>query len=357
MRNVLFALCAVASCKGASRSSEPATTTPPATEAGTPTVATASADAATSTATPVAIPGGEHGIGFDDLRFARGIGRVVAPAGGTGTIALIDPATRALTTIAGFGATTGTTGHEDGSTSADESAGHLYAIDRTKLEVVLIDEKTAKIVGSAKLASSPDYVRWVEATHELWVTQPDEYRIEVFTLTGTTPKHAAFIAVTGGPESLVIDGKRAFTHLWKGTTVVLDVTTRKQTASWPNGCTGSRGIALDGAHNILFVGCGEGRAVALDASSGKQLDVIVVGAGVDIIDFNPKLSHLYVPSAKTATFSIIGVAAGGKFSLLGTAEAALGAHCVTADDRNHAWVCDPKAGRLLEIEDTYPASL
>lgn len=33
-----------------------------------------------------------------------------------------------------------------------------------------------------------------------------------------------------------------------------------------------------------------------------------------------------------------------------------GAHRVTADDRGNAWVRDPRAGRLLVIHDTYPAS-
>ncbi|HEY5946604.1 MAG TPA: hypothetical protein VIV40_13975, partial [Kofleriaceae bacterium] len=259
-------------------------------------------------------------------------------------------------TVTGFGTASATGGHESGTTSADEGNGYLYAIDRTKLRVVVIDEKQATIAGSAALASSPDYVRWVAATHELWVTEPDEDRIEVFTLSGTTPKHAAFIAVKGGPESLVIDGKRAFTHLWDGATVTLDVSARKQLASWPNGCKGSRGIALDAAHGHLFVGCAEGKAIALATDTGKQLGSVTVGAGVDVIDFNPHLAHLYVPSAKTATLSIIGVAADGSLSLLGTAETSPGAHCVTADNHDTAWVCDVEHGRLLAIADTFAAT-
>jgi hypothetical protein len=77
---------------------------------------------------------------------------------------------------------------------------------------------------------------------------------------------------------------------------------------------------------------------------------------VDIIDFDPKLSHLYFPGGKTATMSILGVSQEGKLSLLETIPAAAGGHCVVADLRGRAYVCDPAKGRLLVIRDPRPAS-
>src|SRR5205823_6201582 len=133
------------------------------------------------------------------------------------------------------------------------------------------------IVASAKLASSPDYVRWVETTSEVWVTQPDSDRIEIFSVPGgpaPKPAHVAFIAVKDGPESLVIDvtRKKAFTHLWKSASVVIDLRSRAVLSTWPNGCADSRGIALDARRGFLFAGCAEGKAVVLDIDhGGKQL--------------------------------------------------------------------------------------
>src|SRR6185295_3421600 len=100
------------------------------------------------------------------------------------------------------------------------------------------------------LAASPDYVRWVAPTGEVWVTEPDAEQIEVFTAPpdGTSaPKQAALVKVKGGPESLVIDPTRgrAYTHLWKSATVAVDLRSRAIVATWPNSCEGSRGIALD----------------------------------------------------------------------------------------------------------------
>jgi hypothetical protein len=71
----------------------------------------------------VPLPDGRPGIGFDDLRFSMVWG-VLAPAGRTGNLALIDVQTRAVTTIAGFSEEPlRFAGHDQGATSVDEGGG------------------------------------------------------------------------------------------------------------------------------------------------------------------------------------------------------------------------------------------
>jgi hypothetical protein len=315
-------------------------------------------------ALPIVLPGGEGGIGFDDLTFAPGLHRLLVPAGRSGNLDLIDPATRKVVPIAGFSAQgTFAHGHGEGTTSADAGRGLIFAIDRTALKLVVIDPAAKNaVVGKADLASSPDYVRWVEPRGELWVTEPDRDRIEIFTLPASgppVPAHKEFLAVPGGPESLVVDAAhgRAFTHLWKSTTLAIDLETRAVVGRWPNGCTDSRGIALDAGRGFLFAGCAEGKAVVLDVNrKGAVLSTLSAGAGVDIIAYNPGLSHLYLPGGKSETMAILGVSKAGKLSLLSTVKTARGAHCAAADDRRQVWVCDPDHGRLLLIGDPHPAS-
>src|SRR4030095_12398780 len=50
----------------------------------------------------IPIPGGEAGVGFDDLRYSTSLGRLIVPAGRTGAIVLVDPKTWAVTRIGGF---------------------------------------------------------------------------------------------------------------------------------------------------------------------------------------------------------------------------------------------------------------
>ncbi len=91
---------------------------------------------------------------------------------------------------------------------------------------------------------------------------------------------------------MIIDHARgwAYTHLWEGKTVVIDVHTRAIVEQWPNGCSGSRGIALDEKRGFLFAGCAEGKAIE-------------------------------------------------------------GAHCTTGDNQGNIWVCDPQHGQLLLFKD------
>jgi len=312
---------------------------------------------------PVSLPDGAGGIGFDDLGYDVQLGQVLVPAGRTGNLDLIDPTRLNVTTIGGFSAQDHFGGgHGEGTTSVDAGRGLLFAIDRSSKRVDVIDPHTQTIVGFASLSGSPDYVRYVELTDELWITEPDQEQIEVFTLPdgdAPTPDYSTVISIPGGPESLVIDGtrKRAYTHLWAGATVAVDLTTRSVIAQWSNGCSSSRGIALDETRGFLFAGCSEGKVVVLDVQhDGQQLSSLEEGTGVDVISYNPTLMHVYLPGATSVTMGIIEVEADGTLSLLGVADTANGAHCVTADDQGNAWVCDPDQGQLLLVRDPFPAS-
>jgi len=175
----------------------------------------------------VTLPGGEGGVGLDDLRYARALQRVLVPAGRTGRLDLVDPVTGTVESIHGFAeAAAGRSGHGEGTTSADEGAGLVFAIDRTRLSLDVIDPGTRTIVASAPLAGGPDYVRFVASARELWVTEPDAEQIEVFRLpegAAPMPERSGLVPVVGGPESLVIDDRRAraYSHLWKGGSVAI----------------------------------------------------------------------------------------------------------------------------------------
>lgn len=303
---------------------------------------------------PIANDG--KGIGFDDLRYSHALHRVLVPSGRLGELVLVDPATRRTEPIVGLRVESAYGGgHGEGTTSVDEGDGSLFATDRSAQQVVIIDPVARRVVARAPLGASPDYVRFVAATHEVWVTEPDAERIEIFRIganrSGLTS--VGTIAIKGGPESLVIDspGGRAFTHLWSGTSLAIDLHTRKITARWPNRCDGSRGIAFDEHSQFLFAACAEGQAVVLDvAHGGRVVGTAAAGKGVDIIDWDPVRRHLYFPASRSATLTIFSVTATGATTPVATVPIVHGAHCVTTDGKN-AYVCDPDHGRILVIPD------
>jgi len=313
--------------------------------------------------TRVAMPGGSPGIGFDDLRYSSSLHRVLVPAGRSGNVVLVDPDTVEPTAIPGFsrsGSYDG--GHDFGVTSVDEGRGLLFVTDRTNRRLSVVDPATKMVVGVAHIGASPDYVRFVPQTNELWVTEPPASRIEVFTLPtdgAPTPASVATIPVDNGPESLVIDATHglAYTHRWQASTVVIDVQSRKIVGEWPNGCASSRGLALDESRRFFFSGCSEGTISVLDAAhGGRILSSISRGAGFDVIGYNPSLGHLYAAGTACACLVVLGVSNAGELSFLGRFDATDSAHCTAADDRGHAWFCDPDGGQLFRVTDRYPRS-
>jgi DNA-binding beta-propeller fold protein YncE len=295
------------------------------------------------------------GIGFDDLGFSPVLRKILVPAGGTGRIDLIDPDSLAVTPLVVGAAGSYKGGHGEGITSVDSDGARLFAIDRASRRVLVVDPTTGRVLGAAALSGHPDYVRWVEPTRELWVSEPDEERIEIFALgSHDAPTAAAALRVEGGPESLLIDptGGRAFTHLWDGVTLAIDLRHRSVVGRWPNGCRGSRGIAFDERAGIVLAACAEGKLVALDANhQGRRLGFVDTGRGVDVIGYAPQRRRAYVPAAESADLTVVDVSPEGHLARRSVVPAAKGGHCATADDRGHAWVCDPARGQLLIFTD------
>jgi hypothetical protein len=306
----------------------------------------------------VALPSAAPGIGFDDLQFGPTLQKILAPAGRTGNLDLVNVDTEEITAISGFSTSPDYAGgHDFGTTSAVEGPiGFIFATDRSLDEVHVVDVAASAIGTASGTAAHPDYVGWVEPTGDL-ATEPDGGQIEVFSVSKSKPPtlgRVTTIPVSGGPESLVIDATRgrAYTSSFVGSTYAIDLASRAIVETWPNGCKLSLGLALDEKRGFAFVGCPEGKAVVLDvANGGAILSTATTGGGVDIVAYGESTGHLYVPSPNDKSLAIFGVSAAGSLTELGTVEGA-GAG-VAADDRRQAWVTDPVNGALIRIRDGF----
>ena len=300
----------------------------------------------------IQLPGGEGGIGFDDLQYAPVARKLLVPAGRTGKLDLIAPGSSQIVAIEGFTRSEQSKGHDAGVTSADEGPGGIvFATDRDTRKVMAVDLASRKVVASSALGAGPDYVRFIAAISEVWVTEPREKRIERFAWRARSFAAAGTIEVPDGPESLAADATRAYTHSWKGESYAIDLKRGEIVARFQNGCAGARGIALDAAHGLLFAGCAEGKVTSISLATLQPAGSAPTGKGVDIIAFAPTLRRLYAPGADAATLTVIAAAEDGALRVLRTEPAAADAHCVAADDAGNVWVCDPAHGRLLVFRD------
>ena len=113
-------------------------------------------------AAPVAVPvpGGEGGIGFDDLVFSAPLRRFIIPGGRTGSVFLLDPGTRRLEPVGGLSKLpTWKGGHGQGATSADAGRGTLFVADRTTGHLVASQADGKGTHTEAPGESGPDVQR------------------------------------------------------------------------------------------------------------------------------------------------------------------------------------------------------
>ena len=154
---------------------------------------------------------------------------------------------------------------------------------------------------------------------------------------------------------------------------------------WGNGCSSARGMAIDKNEGYLFVACEEGKLVVMDINNdGYQITSQNYGGELDLVAYNPNLHHLYLPSSASGIVAIFQLQRSSSLPtrvqihwsnqqpvhrrfrchtdpdfqtslfLLGTADTAIKSKCVTADDFNNIWVCDPNNGQVFVIHDTFP---
>jgi hypothetical protein len=307
------------------------------------------------------LDGGAAGIGFDDLQYSSALDRLIVPAGRAGYVGLVEPLTSEITKLAGFSMTdTYAGGHDFGTTSAIEADGLVYAIDRTAQELRQVHPETGETLAATALAASPDYVRFVPMTRELWVTEPAAGQFEIFALGSGSPPPLSVsgtMPVPGGPESLVVpsNGATVYTNSFVGQTIRIDAASRTESVRWDNGCTLSLGLAVDEEAGLAFVGCPEGKAVSLSLETGSVLSTLDVAGGVDIIAYSASLSHLYLNGSTQGELTVVGVDGDGALSLLATEPTAPSSNssCVASDPYDNVWVCDANAGQLFRFTDTY----
>jgi DNA-binding beta-propeller fold protein YncE len=281
---------------------------------------------------PLPLPGGTPaGIGMDYIAFDPATNAVWVPAGNTGAVDVIDPATNKIRQIAGFPTKEVTMGERKrvlGPSSVTFGGGTAYIGNRADTSVCAYDTKTLARRRCQVLDSSPDGLAYVAPTKELWVTTPRDKSIRI--LDGTTLQEKSKLTFEGSPEGFAVDAKRGrfYTNLEdKDQTFAVDAASHKIIAAWSSGCgkEGPRGLRVDEATGHLFVAC-TAKVEVLDAAhDGAVLSSLDTGSGVDDIDYAPSSHLLYVGAARDAKLTIARADAAGHLTLVATVPTAAGA--------------------------------
>jgi len=183
-----------------------------------------------------------------------------------------------------------------------EDLDRIYVTDGDAGVVRIIDGKTYKIINSVKLQEDSDAMSMDPKTKLLYVVSGGkDVHMTYSTLSivdSTKGEKLQDIKVDGDTlevMSLESSNPRLFlNNRAKNQIEVIDRDKRAIVATWPV-TMGKTNVAMayDEANHRLFVGCRSGHIVVFDTQTGKELQALKIGEGIDDLHFDPQSKLLF----------------------------------------------------------------
>jgi DNA-binding beta-propeller fold protein YncE len=194
-----------------------------------------------------------------------------------------------------------------------EDLNRIYITDEAKGVLNIYDGKTYDLVKAVQLKVDTDSIGYDPATHYLYIDNGGDNAHETFTMLSVVDTTAgaklADIKVDGDTlEAMALEqsgDKLYLNNPAKNEVEVIDRKTNKVVASWQVKMgKGNATMALDESMHRLFVGCRSGAIVVFDSQTGKELQALPVGKGVDDLMFDPASKRIYATSGGTGMVNV-----------------------------------------------------
>jgi DNA-binding beta-propeller fold protein YncE len=194
-----------------------------------------------------------------------------------------------------------------------EDLNRIYITDEGKGVLNIYDGKTYDPVKTVALKVDADSIGYDPATKYLYIDNGGDNAHEKFTMLSvvdtTVGSKLADIKIDGDTlEAMALEksGDRLFlNNPAKNEVEVIDRKANKLVASWPVKLGKSNAtMALDESVHRLFVGCRSGAIVVFDSQTGKELQALPVGKGVDDLMFDPASKRIYAASGGTGAVDV-----------------------------------------------------
>ena len=194
-----------------------------------------------------------------------------------------------------------------------EDLNRIYITDEGKGVLNIYDGKTYDPLKTVPLKVDADSIGYDPATHLLYVDNGGDNAHEAFTMLSVVDTTAgtklADIKIDGDTlEAMALEksGDRLFlNNPAKNEVEVIDRKTNKLATSWPVKLgKGNATMALDESGHRLFVGCRSGAVVVFDSVTGKELQSLPVGRGVDDLMFDSASKRIYATSGGAGVVNV-----------------------------------------------------
>ena len=202
--------------------------------------------------------------------------------------------------------------------------------------VTVFDLKSLQPVSRLKTTGrKPDAIVYDSVTGHLFTFNGGSDNTTAFD--AATGKVLGTIALGGGPEFAVADGKgRVYVNLEDQSEVVpLDSRGLTAGAPWPLApCEAPSGMAMDRVHRRLFIGCANKLMAVVDADNGRVLTTLPIGGRVDANGFDPG-SGLAFSSNGDGTLTVVTADATAGYRVLENVSTEPGARTMAVDPKTH----------------------
>jgi len=200
----------------------------------------------------------------------------------------------------------------------------------------IVDLTTLKTTSKIDTGPNPDAVVYEPRHGEVYVFNHTGNSVTV--INAKAAAVAATIPLEGNPEFAAVDENagRVYCNIEdKSEVAVIDVNKHEVVAHWSL-APGEEpsGIALDATHHRLFSGCHNQMMVMLDTESGKVINTVPIGAGVDGCAFDDA-RQLAFASCGDGTTTIAREEAPDKLTVLQTLKTERGARTMALDPQTH----------------------
>ena len=175
-----------------------------------------------------------------------------------------------------------------------QEEGLVFAAARAGGKVLVIEATSGNVVGEVDVGPKPNGLAWDARRKRLLVADVGDFRARL--VDPQARRVVTTAELPGRPRWCVYEsrGDRFLVNVREPACVAVVAADTAAQTRWPVSAAGPHGLDLDAEHGRALVACDEGRVVALDVETGRELASVAIAGEPDAIWYNPDRSHLYV---------------------------------------------------------------
>jgi DNA-binding beta-propeller fold protein YncE len=285
------------------------------------------------------IPLGSEG-GWDYITVEPDAKRIYAPR--TEAIQVVDEVSGKL-----IGEINGMKGLHGIAVAPEFNRGFVTGNEGAEALIYTVDLKALKVTDKITLtgAKGSDSLMYDPFSKRAFINTAGSNNAQV--VDAATGKLVGSVTLPGRPEAAVPDGRGSMFVNIVDKDMVAEYDTQKLVvkntySSTP--CVRGYGIAMDGEHRRLFIGCQptgfSGVLVAMNADNGKIVSVMPIGVGGDGVAFDPATGDIFAPcrddgSGVSGATYVFHEDTPDKYSKVAEVKTIYGARTVALDPKTH----------------------